>query len=75
MPKSKFQTILDELGIDEKDTKPVKRNKIDEFNHIKDNIPHIANYNMMMANLLELPNDNGYRYLFVIVDLATNAFD
>jgi hypothetical protein len=44
------------------------------MNHVKDNIPMKANINFM-ADLLELPSWKGYRYLFVIVDLATDKFD
>lgn len=65
--------LIEKLGIDEKLTKPVKRPK--SFNHVKDNIPPIEDYNFM-ADLLHLPEDkNGYQYLLVIVDLANDEFD
>ena len=68
---SKYKNLLQKLNIDETFTKAVKP---PEFNHVKDNIPMIANYNFM-ADLLFLPDDNGFKYLFVIVDLATDKFD
>jgi hypothetical protein len=70
---SKFKALLDELEIDETFTK-TKRRKHSEYNHVKDNIPMKANQNMM-ADILFLPNDNGYKYLLVVVDLATDKFD
>lgn len=70
---SKFKNLLRELHIDDKTTKRV--NKPESFNHVKDNIPLIENANMM-ADLLFLPTAKfGYKYLFVIVDFATNLFD
>ena len=69
---SKFKNLLRELNIDDKTTKRV--NKPESFNHVKD-IPLIENANMM-CDLLFLPTAKfGYKYLFVIVDLATNLFD
>jgi hypothetical protein len=71
--KSKFQQLLSDLDIADKTTKRVNTAK--EFNHVKDNIPLIENANMM-ADLLFLPTSKlGYKYLFVIVDLATDKFD
>jgi hypothetical protein len=65
--------ILKELKINEKYSKPVKIKK--EFSRVKDNIPLKADYNMM-ADLLELPETKkGYKYLLVVVDLATDEFD
>lgn len=73
MTKSKFKDLLDSLSIDEKFTKPPRKQKI--FNKIKDNVTPIEHFNYM-ADLLELPlTKDGYRYCFVIVDLATNTFD
>jgi len=70
---SKFQQLLKDLDIADKTTKRV--NKAKEFNHVKDNIPLIEDANMM-ADLLFLPTSKfGYKYLFVIVDLATDKFD
>ena len=68
-----MQQVLDKLGVDEIFTRPTPKQRV--FNHIKDNIPHVANYNYM-ADLLELPKTRkGFRYLLVMVDLATNKFD
>ena len=68
-----MQQLLSKLNIDETMTKPVKRPNV--WNKVKDNIPHLANYNYM-GDLLFLPQDkNGYKYCFVVVDLATNEFD
>ena len=65
--------LISKLGIDESMTKPIKKPKI--FNKIKNNIPLKADYNFM-ADLLVLPEDkNGFKYLLVIVDLATDEFD
>jgi hypothetical protein len=65
--------ILKELGIDEKYSKPVKIKK--QFSKVKDNIPLKADYNFM-ADLLELPETKkGFKYLLVVVDLATDEFD
>lgn len=75
MPKkqSKYTELLNELNINEKFTKPPKKEKV--FNKVKDNIPPIEHYNYM-ADLLELPTTKqGYKYCLVVVDLANNAFD
>jgi hypothetical protein len=76
MPKekqSKYKELLNELDIDEKFTKPPQKQKV--FNKVKDNVTPIEHYNYM-ADLLELPTTKkGFKYCFVIVDLATNAFD
>jgi len=65
--------ILKELKINEKYSKPVKIKK--EFSKVKDNIPLKADYNFM-ADLLELPEtEKGFKYLLVVVDLATDEFD
>ncbi len=51
----------------------VKRNE--KFNKVKDNIPLVEDYNMI-ADLLFLPTAKlGFKYLFGIVDLATDEFD
>jgi hypothetical protein len=68
-----MKKILSELGVNEKYTKPVKMKK--EFSKVKDNIPLIQDYNFM-ADLLELPKTKqGFIYLLVVVDLATDEFD
>lgn len=65
--------LLKKLNIDETYTRKVKIPKL--FNKVKDNIPHIEDYNFM-ADILMLPETNkGYKYLLVLVDLATNEFD
>jgi hypothetical protein len=59
------------LNINEKFTHPVKKQTI--FNHVKEetNFLHEEDYNLM-ADLLHLPTtDKGYKYLLVIVDLAS----
>jgi hypothetical protein len=68
----KFKGLFDELNINEKFNKQIKKEKT--YNHVKDNIPHVEDYNMM-ADLLYLPSYRGFKYLFVIVDLATDDFD
>ena len=68
-----MENILKELKINEKYSKPVKIKK--QFSKVKDNIPLIENYNFM-ADLLELPETKkGFKYLLVVVDLATDEFD
>lgn len=65
--------ILKELGVNEKYSKPIKIKK--QFSKVKDNIPLKADYNFM-ADLLELPETKkGFKYLLVVVDLATDEFD
>lgn len=69
-----MKAILKKLNINEKLTKP-RTNKQKVFNHIKDNIPRLENYNFM-ADLIELPETKEkYKYLLVIVDLASDEFD
>lgn len=68
-----MNALIKKLGIDETLTKQQKKQK--EFNHIKNNIPRIADYNYM-SDLLALPETKkGFKYLLVVVDLATDAFD
>lgn len=68
-----MEKILKELGVNEKYSKPVKIKK--KFSKTKDNIPLIQDYNFM-ADLLELPETKkGFKYLLVVVDLATDEFD
>ena len=64
--------IVKQLGIDERYTRPVKKPKA--YTRVKDNIPPLEDYNFM-ADLLMLPNDGGYKYLLVIVDLWSDEFD
>jgi hypothetical protein len=64
--------LIKKLNIDETYTKPVIETK---FNKVKDNIPHVKHYNYM-ADLLQLPETkDGYNYVLVVVDLATDMFD
>ena len=71
--KHKYKNLLEQLNIDETFTK--KPPKIKSYNHVKDNIPLVEDYNMM-ADLLFLPTARfGFKYLFVIVDLASDEFD
>lgn len=75
MPKkpSKYQNLIEELEIDERFTKPPKKEKV--FNKVKDNVPPIEHYNYM-SDLLELPTTKkGFKYCLVVVDLASNKFD
>jgi hypothetical protein len=65
--------IFKALGISEENTKPLRIKKT--FNKVKDNVPHIKNYNFM-ADVLFLPETKkGFKYLLVVVDIGTNACD
>jgi hypothetical protein len=68
----KFKDLLESLNINEKFNKRIHKQK--EYNHVKDNIPLVEDCNMM-ADLLYLPQYKGFKYLFVIVDLASDEFD
>lgn len=73
--KTKFKDIVQEIipGIDESNSTPVPKAKV--FSSVKENIPMVANYNFM-ADLLQLPKTKeGFQYLLVVVDLASDAFD
>jgi hypothetical protein len=72
-----MQKLIEDYGIDETLTKPGKpgKQKRKKYNRIKDNIPLKEDYNMMM-DVLHLPTDtNGFKYLLVVVDLASDEFD
>jgi hypothetical protein len=70
----KFKELIKKLEIDERFTKP-RTNVQTVFNKIKDNIPMIEDFNFM-ADVLYLPETKEkYKYLLVVVDLATNEFD
>lgn len=72
MSKSKFGKLMDSLGLDETYTKPGKKVKYD---HVKQLIPPLQDYNFM-ADLIMLPKTSQkYRYLFTIVDLWSDEFD
>ena len=65
--------LLEKLHIDEKYTKPIRKQV--KFSKVKDNIPHVPFYNYM-SDLLLLPETKaGYKYLLVVVDLASDEFD
>jgi hypothetical protein len=65
--------ILKKLGINEEHSRPVRIKKT--FNQVKQNVPHIANYNFM-ADVLFLPTTKKKnKYLLAVVDIATNACD
>lgn len=69
-----MKAIIKKLNIDEKLTKP-RTNKQKIFNHIKNNIPLLEDYNFM-ADLMELPTTKEkFKYLLVVVDLASDEFD
>jgi hypothetical protein len=53
-------------------TKPPPKAKT--FTHIQDVAPDVEDINIM-ADTLHLPNDNGYKYLLVVVDVATHEID
>ena len=65
--------LIKKLNIDEYLTTPGKKQR--KFNKIKNNIPLLEDLNFMV-DLLFLPETKeGYKYLFVIVDLASDEFD
>jgi hypothetical protein len=69
-----MKALLKSFNIDEKFTKP-RLEKQPVYNHIKNNIPRIEDYNFM-ADLIEMPETkNKNKYILVVVDLATNEFD
>ena len=71
-----MNALQQELGITNKQktlTKVIQKPKF--YNKVKDNTLLKEDYNFM-ADLLFLPKTKeGYKYLFVIVDLATDEFD
>ena len=69
-----MKALVKQLGINEKYTK-VRNPQQKVFNKVKNNIPNKEDINLM-ADLLFLPTTKkGYKYLLVVVDLATNEFD
>ena len=65
--------IIKELGLNTTLNKPETKTKI--FNKVKNNIPLYPNMNEQM-DLLHLPETKeGFKYLLVIVDLASDKFD
>ena len=70
---SKIKDLIAKLNISETFTRPIRKAKV--FSKVKDNIPLKKGLNYM-ADLLLLPETaKGYKYLFVVVDLATDNFD
>ena len=63
------------LNISEKQQQETKIRKPKYYNKVKDNTLLVEDKNFM-ADLLHLPTTKqGYKYLFVVVDLATDEFD
>lgn len=70
----KFKDLIKKLDIDEKFTKP-RTNIQTQFNKVKTNIPLIEDFNFM-ADILYLPETKaGFKFLLVVVDLASDEFD
>jgi hypothetical protein len=65
--------LLKDLDIDEKHSKAIK--KVRKFHKVKDNIPLFEDYNFMQDILMLPTTIKGYKYLLVMVDLATDEFD
>jgi hypothetical protein len=64
--------LIKKLNIDETYTK-ARKQKV--FNKVKDNVPHVEDYNFC-ADLLLLPETKkGFKYLLVVVDLGNDDFD
>ena len=72
----KLDEIRKELKVSDEVAQLTKKpRKPKNWSKVVDNIPLRADLNFM-ADLLFLPKDkNGYEYLLVVVDLATNEFD
>lgn len=70
----KFKDLIKKLDIDERYTKPrLVKQKV--FNKVKYNIPMKEDLNFM-ADTLYLPETKeGFKYLLVVVDLASDEFD
>lgn len=70
----KFKELIKKLDIDERYTKPrLEKQKV--FNKVKYNIPMREDINFQ-ADTLYLPETKqGYKYLLVVVDLASDEFD
>ena len=69
----KFDDIINKLNIDETLTKAPTRQKT--FNKVKNNVNLTEDYNFM-ADVLFLPETKEhFKYLLVVVDIATDEFD
>jgi hypothetical protein len=68
--------LFKSLGVERQiENTKVVQNTWNSFNNVKDNIPHKADYNFA-GDTLNLPTTKkGFKYLLVIVDLATDEFD
>ena len=71
---SKFKNLLSKLGIDKEDEMTKPATKETTFTKVRDVVYKKRGYNFM-SDLIELPNDEGYKYLFVIVDLFSDNID
>jgi len=71
-----IKDIMRDIGVSNKVLKATKSiQKPENFNSVKDNIPLVKDLNLQ-GDLLFLPKTNeGYKYLLVVTDLATNLFD
>jgi hypothetical protein len=68
-----MDALRESLGIKKKFM--IQQPEPKEYNSVWNNIPHIDNYNYM-ADILVLPETKkGFRYLFVVCDLASDDFD
>ena len=68
-----MQALYKKFNIDTTFQRRQPKDKI--FNHVWDQIPHLDNYNYE-ADLLMLPEySKGFKYLFVVTDLASDDFD
>lgn len=73
--KNKIEQLLEELEIEDTPlVKSVSKSKR-KYNTVMQNIPMMEDYNFM-ADLLFLPETKeGFKYLFVVVDIANQDFD
>ena len=68
-----MKALLQKYKIDETFTKVKQEPKI--YNHIKNNIPLLEDYNFMMDLLILPETKKKDKYLLVVVDLASDEFD
>ena len=72
-PEEEFKEVMDTLGIDEYFTKADNKQKV--YNKFLSAVVPEPNFNYM-SDLIELPTTKDkFKFLLVIVDLATNLFD
>lgn len=68
-----MESIIKKLKLNDEFTKNAPKQKV--FNKVKNDVPPIKNYNFQ-ADILYLPTTKeGYKYLLVCIDLASNRFD